>query len=420
MLPKCVRLSWLEPKVPEMMNRYVCFLALIAAVPAQGQTLPEGAGKQAVETYCGACHELSRVTATGYSREGWRNTVSMMINDGLKLPLDQVPVVIDYLAKNFPEKAKPAAQVIAGSASVTIHEWVVPTPGSRPHDPLATPDGDIWYTGHMANVLGRLDPRTGQFKEFHPPTPQSGPHGLVADSAGNIWFTANFSGYIGKLDPRTGKFTEYPLPDPDARDPHTPLFDQKGTLWFTVQGANMVGRLQPSTGEIKLVKVPTPRANPYGMVVTSAGVPVFAEFGSNKLARIDPQTMAIHEYALPDAGARPRRIAITPDDVIWYSDYARGYLGRFDPRTGAVREWASPGGRGSQPYGIAFLKGAVWYSESGTSPNTLVRFDPATEKFQTWPIPSGGGVVRNMMATQDGNLVMACSGVNRVALVEVK
>ena len=52
-------------------------------------------------------------------------------------------------------------------------------------------------------------------------------------------------------------------------------------------------------------------------------------------------------------------------------------------------------------------------------PNTLVRFDPATEAFQTWIIPSGGGVVRNMMATANGDLVLACSGVNRVALVDV-
>jgi streptogramin lyase len=49
----------------------------------------------------------------------------------------------------------------------------------------------------------------------------------------------------------------------------------------------------------------------------------------------------------------------------------------------------------------------------------LVRFDPKTEKFQTWAIPSGGGVVRNMMATKDGNLVLAESGVNKVALVEI-
>ena len=128
--------------------------------------------------------------------------------------------------------------------------------------------------------------------------------------------------------------------------------------------------------------------------------------------------MAIHEWNLPNAGSRPRRIAITPDDAIYYSDYSRGYLGRFDPKTGKVDEWPSPGGTRSEPYGIAFTGGVIWYSESGVQPNTVVRFDPKTEKFQSWPIPSGGGVVRNMMPTRDGNLVMACSGVNKIALVE--
>jgi virginiamycin B lyase len=156
------------------------------------------------------------------------------------------------------------------------------------------------------------------------------------------------------------------------------------------------------------------------MVVLSNGTPYYCEFGANKLASIDPETMTIHEYALPDAGARPRRLAITPDDVIWYTDYARGFLGRFDTKTGEMREFPSPGGPGSEPYGITVAKGAVWYSESGVRPNTLVRFDPASASFQSWAIPGGGGVVRNMMATRDGNLVIAESGVDRVALVEIK
>lgn len=53
-------------------------------------------------------------------------------------------------------------------------------------------------------------------------------------------------------------------------------------------------------------------------------------------------------------------------------------------------------------------------------PNTIVRFDPKTERFQTWTIPYGVVVVRNMEVTKDGNLALACSGVNRVALVEIK
>jgi virginiamycin B lyase len=123
---------------------------------------------------------------------------------------------------------------------------------------------------------------------------------------------------------------------------------------------------------------------------------------------------------LPNPETRPRRIAIDNDDVIWYSDYSRGYLGRFDPRTGAATEWPSPGGPKSQPYAITFSRGAIWYVESAVKPNALVRFDPRTHAFQTWAIPGGGGVVRNMMPTKEGDLVMAESGLNMVALVKIQ
>jgi virginiamycin B lyase len=130
--------------------------------------------------------------------------------------------------------------------------------------------------------------------------------------------------------------------------------------------------------------------------------------------------MEIREYTLPDAKARPRRMALTSDDVVWYSDYARGYLGRLDPATGQVIEWQSPGGQRSEPYGIVAAKDIIWYSESGTKPNTLVRFDPKIQSFQSWVIPSGGYIVRKMDVTPDGNPVLATSTVNGVALVEVK
>ena len=394
--------------------------ALSLALPAWSQSaLPDGDGKDIVRTTCVQCHELSTVTRAGYTQQGWENSIHMMINVGASLPQDQIAVVAQYLAKNFPEKPKPDAVVIPGSVHASIEEWTVPTPGSRPHDPLAAADGSIWYTGQFANVLGRFDPKTGAFKEYPLKTPQSGPHGLVADQDGNIWFTANFKGYIGKLDPNTGAVTEYPMPDPAVRDLHTPIFDHQGTLWFTAQSANVVGRLVPQTGEVKLVTVPTPKARPYGIVMNSKDIPFFVEFGSNKIASIDPRTMAIHEYMLPNTETRPRRVAITSDDVLWYSDYARGYLGRFDPATGQTREWPSPGGPKSLPYGITVIHDILWYNESGTKPNTIVRFDPKTEQFQTWVIPSGGGVVRNMMPTRDGNLVLACSGVNRIGLVRI-
>jgi virginiamycin B lyase len=314
-----------------------------------------------------------------------------------------------------PRLTATALLALIAAAPVAIREFELPTPDARPHDPAVAADGSLWFTEQKANKLGRLDPKTGRIREYPLPRADSGPHGLIADGGGNIWFTANSKGYVGKLDPKSGKVVEFPVPLPHA-DPHTPAIDSGGRVWFTMQQANAVGRLDPRNGKIEWREPPTRDSKPYGLVITAQDVPVFCEFGSNKLASIDPASMAIREYALPE-GARPRRLALAADGSIYYSDYARGFLGRLELASGKVEEWPSPGGPSSRPYGIAIAPdGTVWFSESGVTPNTLVRFDPRTRQFSTSPIPSGGGVVRNMVATRDGRLYLACSGVNKVAV----
>ena len=404
------------------MRSTVIMVAVVTAAmsaPAHAQDFPEGPGKQAVVATCGGCHDINRLRI-GYTPEGWKTVVRMMQNMDTAIPAAEWPVVAEYLTKNFPERARPPAVLLPGPALVEIKEWQVPTPGSRPHDPLATRDGAIWWTGQLVNKLGRLDPKTGVTKEFTLKSPHTGPHGLTEDRDGNIWFTGNNAGLIGKLDPKTGAVTEYPLPDPNAKDPHTLIFDRDGLLWFTVQQANTIGRLHPKTGAIKLVTSPTPKSRPYGLALTSKNVVFTVLFGTNKIASITGADMQIKEYVLPAAGARPRRLAIGPDDAIWYSDFAHGFLGRLDTTTGEVKEWPSPSGPKSEPYGIVFTKGAVWYSESGAKPNTVVRFDPKTEAFNSWAIPGGGDIVRNMDVTPDGNPILANSLTNEVGLVIIK
>lgn len=304
---------------------------------------------------------------------------------------------------------------------VTIREWAVPTKGAHPHDPAVGADGALWFTEQMQNKIGRLDPATGAFQEFPLNIPDSGPHGLVSDSAGNIWFTGNFAGYIGKLDPHTGAVTDYKIPGNGKEDdPHTAVFDSHGTLWFTMQVANLVGRLDPKTGKVEVRQVPTANSHPYGIAISSKGEPIFCEFNSNKMAKIDPKTLEITEYALP-ASARPRRMAIDSADRVYFTDYAGGNLGLLDTATGAVKMWPSPGGARSAPYGIVITpNGMVWYSESGVKPNTIIRFDPRMQTFARATIPSGGGTVRNMAATADGRVYIACSGVDKVGVIEVE
>ena len=380
---------------------------------------PEGPSKARFAATCDGCHDINRIRV-GYTADGWLSVVRMMQNVNAPVPAEEWGAMTDYLIKNFPERSRPPAAIIGGPVKADIRMWDVPTLGSRPHDPLAARDSSIWWTGQLANKLGRLDPKTGAIREYTLKSPLTGPHGLAEDKSGNIWFTGNSAALIGKLDPSTGLVTEYPLPDTTAKDPHTLNFDQSGMLWFTVQQANMIGRLDPATGAIKLVTSPTPKSRPYGLKINAQGVPVVVEFGTNKIATIDPQTMAIKEYALPNPAARPRRLAIDPDGMVWYADFSRGYLGRLDLASGDVKEWPSPSGAKSEPYGIVFTNKAVWYSESAAKPNTIVRFDPVTEKFQSWAIPGGGDIVRNMDVAPDGNPVIADSLTNQVGLVDIK
>ena len=284
-------------------------LALIAATlfcttaPAYAQQaqadFPDGPGKQTFVNLCGGCHDINRVRL-GYTPEGWRTVMRMMLNFDVPVPKDEVDTVTQYLIKNFPERPRPAAVVVPGPVEAAIKLWQVPTPGSRPHDPLAARDGAIWYTGQLSGKLGRLDPKSGEIKEYPLKTPQTGPHGLVEDKDGNIWFTGNHMSLVGKLDPKTGDVSEYKMPDPKAKDPHTIAIDGNGIVWFTAQNANMVGRIDPKSGEVKLVTSPTANSRPYGLVINSKGIPVFVEFGVNKIATIDPNTLAIKEYTLPD------------------------------------------------------------------------------------------------------------------------
>jgi hypothetical protein len=43
-----------------------------------------------------------------------------------------------------------AARPVPNDARVTIREFDVPTPNSRPHDPAVAPDGALWYMLFLA------------------------------------------------------------------------------------------------------------------------------------------------------------------------------------------------------------------------------------------------------------------------------
>src|SRR3989475_4976256 len=108
---------------------------LCGALPARGQELPDGKGKEMVAASCNRCHPFYARLGAGYTAEGWRTVMRMMANHGVVVPADQVATITEYLTKNFPEKAKPAGAVIPGAAKGSIKAWQGCPPRARARRP---------------------------------------------------------------------------------------------------------------------------------------------------------------------------------------------------------------------------------------------------------------------------------------------
>ncbi len=374
--------------------------------------LPEGPEKALVEAYCTAsCHPARSILRSGgyNTPEAWKAVMASMI----VLPEEEADAIASYLSQHFPERQERNPVLIDGPIEVIFEEWIVPTLGQRSRDPVEAPDGSIWWTGMWASLVGRLDPITGEMKEY-PLPPEARPHSIIADEDGFIWYTGNSNGTIGRLDPETGDITEYPT---QAGDPHTMTWHPNGKLYFTSQRSAMLGRLDPATGELDEIDT-EPR--PYGIVAAPDEAIWVAYNGTNMLGRLDAESMEVRYYPLPDERTRVRRLGVSSGGMIWYVNSSMGRIGRLDPATGEVEEWDSPSGPRSHPYSLAIINDKVWYNESGMRPDALVRFDPVTESFQSWEIPSGVGIIRHVWVTRAGELLIHQSSSNRVGRVTIK
>ena len=406
--------------MPNKTHSFVIFFSALL-FPASALALPQGTGRDLVESVCTACHGTNLIErSSGYSREDWQFLVSTMVDLSGNEPAHEA--ILDYLAATFPPSGNRPSTQVQGPLSIRFEEWQVPTLGQRSRDPVEAPDDTIWWVGQWLDILGRLDPRTGAMEEFLLPA-GARPHSVTIGPDGMAWYTGNRNATVGRFDPSTQEITEFPMPDAAARDPHTAEFDGNGMLWFSLQGSNMIGRLDPASGDVRLARSPRENSRPYGVKIAADGAVWVACNGANCLLRVNPQTMDVSEITLPDEDTRVRRLDVDENGLIWWVNSVLGRLGRYDPRTGEVTQWPSPSGPDSHPYAIAVFDNAIWYNESGVRPDMLVRFEPATETFQSWPIPSGpvhAGILRHMRTTLDGQaLLIHQSGTNHIGRVTV-
>jgi cytochrome c5 len=92
-------------------------LATMAFAAVQDPQLPDGDGKKILQAACTACHGLDGVVKLHLDKAGWEGLVASMVSNGAQVDSKDMPVLIDYLVKNFGDAAKPAGQQAQSGAS---------------------------------------------------------------------------------------------------------------------------------------------------------------------------------------------------------------------------------------------------------------------------------------------------------------
>ncbi len=120
-----------------------------------------------------------------------------------------------------------------------LTKYYPPTKG-KPQRLLEDPDGIIWFTERQGNKIGRLDPKTEQFKEFPLPGPEASPYAIGRDAKGMIWYSSHEQDTLGRLDPNTGEVIEYPYPHSEISMREF-FNDSHGRMWYASSVNNKIG-----------------------------------------------------------------------------------------------------------------------------------------------------------------------------------
>jgi len=259
----------------------------------------------------------------------------------------------------------------------------------RTQQPHFDQQGNVWYTDRsIPNRIGRVDPRTGEFKDWVMPDPKADPHGLTVDARGHVWFAETAGFHLGELDPATGSIVRYPM-DSSGRSKgrgHSPVVDSKQNVWFTVIQGDMIGKWDRQTGKSTVWKVPTQGAAPYGIDLDKDDNVWFAEFRRCKIGKFDPRTEKFTEYVVPSQPCTIRRLGVDSRGMVWYGDFSNGKLGRIDPARSQIVQYDIPMPF-SEPYDVwADREDAIWISDGGQG-GALIRFDQRAKKFTYYPTP---------------------------------
>jgi virginiamycin B lyase len=388
---------------------------------------------------CIECHSAAPIVKSTYDVAGWMTTIVRMRNYSPQSTLTN-PILLPYRNGARPQDAEFAKYLASinlnpkpkwdfelktlprptgADTKVIVTEYDLPQGERQPHDVVVDAEGLVWYEDFALPLLGRMDPKNGQVKEWDLPQLKPGfPEGsldLEIDKDGNPWIARVFQAGISKFDKKTEKVTSWSVP-PEYNTPHTRTaflaFAKQGFVWFNDSTGRRMNKLDPATGKID--SYPTfpewtrPAADEgvgrkgstslghliYGIGTDPAGNGILADRAGSNIGVIDAQTGKVELYPTPSPNSGPRRLHVDSQGRAWFAENYAFKFGLFDTTTKKFQEWPDPT-PWDAPYDVVSDKAGYLWTGSMTT-DIITRFNPKTGDYFKYLLPNLGINVRRV------------------------
>ena len=374
--------------------------------------LPEGEGRQLVQTRCSACHTLDWVTRTRFDKKSWDAMIEDMQGQikqrGLRmLTEEEEKTISSYLAAHYPPMPTPdpnsrLPRTLRQGATMKyrVVQYDLKDTESSTHDVATDPWGHGWANMRFApGRLAHFDPDTYEYSEVQPPMPPGKTArlgNLQVSPDGRVWLTEGRR--LLSYDIKGEKWTEYPYPSNLRGGPGGNSLAVAPDGMIYASGAGMTKRLNPATKEWTAWDSPSYKSYPggYGLTVAGDGSIYQAEEYSNKILHVDPKTGLVEELKIPlSEEAFPRRMGADADGNVWVGLWRAGKLMKIDIKTKEMTIVDPPTPRnGAYSVSVDKTRNLVWVSLHRA--DLIASYNPKTKVWTEYPLPQAETDVRRI------------------------
>lgn len=163
----------------------------------------------------------------------------------------------------------------------------------RPYGIIVAQDGMVWIAYNGTNKLAVMDPESMELRYYPIAEEETRIRRLGIDSKGVIWYVNSTMGRIGRLDPATGEFKEWESPSGPRSHPYS-LAVINDKIWYneSAMRPDALVRFDPDTESFQSWAIPSGVGIIRHIWVTRENELLIHQSSSNRIGRVTIKDLA--------------------------------------------------------------------------------------------------------------------------------